>query len=284
MRRPFLFAGGMVFEKHHQPESAKTMKRTLQIANIIALIVTVVINYLSNTGIFNNSTMASVSARYENFFTPSGYAFSIWGLIYLLLTAFVIYQARGISGKRQVPAVVERIGWLFVLSCAANSAWVLAWLYDFTGLSVLIMLVLLSSLWLIIVRTRMEMDLIPIKKIALTWWPFAIYFGWITVALIANIAAWFTKIGWNGFGLSPVAWTVIMICVAGVVHLTLTWKRNLRESSMVGVWALVAIAVANWGTTPVVVDTALVVSSVILVSSGIHAYRNRGRHYLEEAR
>lgn len=260
------------------------MKRTLQIANIIALIVTVVINYLSNTGIFNNSTMASVSARYENFFTPSGYAFSIWGLIYLLLTAFVIYQARGISGKRQVPAVVERIGWLFVLSCAANSAWVLAWLYDFTGLSVLIMLVLLSSLWLIIVRTRMEMDLIPIKKIALTWWPFAIYFGWITVALIANIAAWFTKIGWNGFGLSPVAWTVIMICVAGVVHLTLTWKRNLRESSMVGVWALVAIAVANWGTTPVVVDTALVVSSIILVSSGIHAYRNRGRHYLEEAR
>lgn len=260
------------------------MKQTLQIANIIALIVTVVINYLSNTGIFNNSTMASVSARYENFFTPSGYAFSIWGLIYLLLTAFVIYQARGISGKRQVPAVVERIGWLFVLSCAANSAWVLAWLYDFTGLSVLIMLVLLSSLWLIIVRTRMEMDLIPIKKIALTWWPFAIYFGWITVALIANIAAWFTKIGWNGFGLSPVAWTVIMICVAGVVHLTLTWKRNLRESSMVGVWALVAIAVANWGTTPVVVDTALVVSSVILVSSGIHAYRNRGRHYLEEAR
>lgn len=260
------------------------MKRTLQIANIIALIVTVVINYLSNTGIFNNSTMASVSARYQNFFTPSGYAFSIWGLIYLLLAAFVIYQARGISGKREVPAVVGKIGWLFVLSCVANSAWVLAWLYDFTGLSVLIMIILLTSLWLIIVRTRMEMDLIPIKKIALTWWPFAIYFGWITVALIANIAAWFTKIGWNGFGLSPVAWTVIMICVAGAVHLVLTWKRNLRESSMVGVWALVAIAVANWDSAPAVVNAAIIVSAVILISSGVHAYRNRGRHFLEEAR
>lgn len=260
------------------------MKRTLQIANIIALTVTVVVNYLSNTGIFNNSTMASVSARYQNLFTPSGYAFSIWGLIYLLLAAFVVYQSRGISGKREVPAVVEKVGWLFVISCAANSAWVLAWLYDFTGLSVLVMIVLLTSLWRIIVRTRMELDLIPIKKIALTWWPFAIYFGWISVALIANVAAWFTKIGWDGFGLSPVAWTVIMICVAGAVYLALTWKRNLRESSMVGVWALVAVAVANWDTTPAVANAALIVSAVILISSGIHAYQNRRQHYLEESK
>lgn len=260
------------------------MKRTLQIANIIALIVTIVINYLSNTGIFNNSTMASVSARYENYFTPSGYAFSIWGLIYLLLAAFVVYQARGISGKREVPPVVEKIGWLFVISCAANSAWVIAWLYDYTGLSVLIMVGLLTMLWLIIVRTRMEMDLIPIKKIALTWWPFAIYLGWISVALIANVAAYLTKIGWNGFGLSPVAWTVIMICVAGVVYIGLTWKRNLRESAMVGVWALIAVAAANWGTTPAVVTAALVVAAIVFISSSVHAYRNRGRHYLEEAR
>ncbi|MGX5856452.1 TspO/MBR family protein [Dyadobacter jiangsuensis] len=260
------------------------MKRTLQAANIIALIATVVVNYLSNTGIFNNSTMASVSARYQNFFTPSGYAFSIWGVIYLLLAAFVVYQARGISGRRETPAVVEKIGWLFVISCVANSAWVMAWLYDFTGLSVLIMIVLLASLWLIIVRTRMEMDVIPIKKIALTWWPFAIYLGWISVALIANIAAWFTKIGWNGFGLSPVAWTVIMICVAGIVYLSLTWARNLRESAMVGVWALIAVAVANWGTTPAVVNAALIVSAIILVSNGIHAYRNRGKHFLEEGK
>lgn len=260
------------------------MKRTLQIANIVSLTATIVINYLSNTGVFNDNTMASVSARYQNYFTPSGYAFSIWGLIYLLLAAFVIYQARGISGKREVPAVVEKVGWLFVISCAANSAWVLTWLYDLTGLSVLIMITLLTSLWLIIVRTRMEMDIIPLKKIALTWWPFAIYFGWISVALIANMAAWFTKIGWNGFGLSPVAWTVIMICVAGLLYLGLTWTRNLRESAMVGVWALVAVAVANWGTTPAVVNAALFVSAVLLISNGVHAYRNRGRHYLEEAK
>ncbi|GGM90842.1 hypothetical protein GCM10010967_24910 [Dyadobacter beijingensis] len=260
------------------------MKRTLQISNMIALIVTVVINYLSNTGIFNGNTMASVSARYQNYFTPSGYAFSIWGLIYLFLAAFVIYQARGISGKRETPAIVEKIGWLFVISCAANSGWVLAWLYDQTGLSVLIMVVLLTSLALIILRTRMEMDLIPIKEIALTWWPFAIYIGWISVALIANVAAYLTKTGWNGFGLSPQAWTIVMICAAGLVYILLTWTRNLRESSMVGVWALVAVAVANKGVSPEIVNTAIAVSVIIFISSGIHGYRNRGRHFLEEAK
>lgn len=259
------------------------MKKTLQVANIIALIVTIVINYLSNTGIFNNSTMASVSARYQNFFTPSGYAFSIWGLIYIGLAAFAIYQARGLSGRKPTPEIVGNVGWLFVLSCAANSGWVIAWLYDYTGTSVLIMTVLLITLWRIIVRTRMELDLIPIKKIAVTWWPFAIYFGWISVALIANVAAYLTKNSWNTLGITPVGWAVVMIVAAGVIYVALMWLRNLRESAMVGVWALVAVAVANWGTTPVIVATALTVSAIILISSGIHAYRNRGRHFLEES-
>ncbi len=68
------------------------MKKALQISNVIALLITLAINYLSNTGIFNGNTMATVSARYQNYFTPAGYAFSIWGVIYLGLLAFVIYQ------------------------------------------------------------------------------------------------------------------------------------------------------------------------------------------------
>lgn len=260
------------------------MKKTLQAANILALIVTVIINYLSNTGIFNNSTMASVSARYQNLFTPAGYAFSIWGLIYIGLAAFVIYQSGGLFGKKDTPAIVERVGWLFVVSCLANSLWVIAWLYDYTGTSVLIMVVLLASLLGIAFRTRMELDVIPIRKIALTWWPFALYLGWICVALIANVAAYLTKIGWRGFGLTPLTITVIMICVAGIVYVALTWTRNLRESAMVGIWALIAVAVANWKTMPTVAYTAIGVSALIFISSSVHAYRNRGRHFLEEKR
>jgi hypothetical protein len=219
--------------------------------------------------------MATVSARYQNYFTPAGYAFSIWGLIYLGLLAFVIYQARGLFKETTDDWPVEKISWWFVISCAANSAWVFAWLYDYTGLSVIIMIVLLISLIKIIFNTRMELDDLPLKKIALVWWPFCLYSGWITVALVANVAAWLTKIRWNAFGLSGVTWTVIMIIVAGTINLVVTWTRNMREYALVGCWALVAIAVANWNEARAVVISAVGVAIVLFISSSVHAYVNR---------
>jgi len=251
------------------------MKKTLQIANAIALLVTFVINYLSNTGLFNGNTMASVSAKYQNYFTPAGYAFSIWGLIYLGLLAFAIYQGRGLVEKKQDDWPVLQIGWWFVISCVANCLWVIVWLYDYIALSVLIMFLLLFSLIKIILRTRMELDDLPLKKIAFVWWPFSLYSGWITVALMADIAAWLTKIEWNGFGISQIAWTIIMICVAGLVNLFMTWNRNMREYALVGVWALIAIAVSNWNGVQSIVFASLIVASVLFLSSAVHAYKNR---------
>ncbi len=251
------------------------MKKTLQILNGIALIATIIINYLSNTGIFNGNTMATVSDRYHNYFTPAGYAFSIWGLIYLGLIAFVIYQGRSLWKRVDEEWPVLEIGWWFFISCAANSFWVIAWLYDYTGLSVIIMIVLLFFLIKIILATRMELDDLPLKKIAFVWWPFCLYSGWITVALVADVAAWLTKIHWNGFGISGIAWAVIMIIVAGIINLFITWKRNMREFALVGAWALIAIAVANWNTQRSIVITAILVAVILLISSGIHGYRNR---------
>lgn len=251
------------------------MKKVLQVSNGIALIITLVINYLSNTGIFNGNTMATVSARYQNYFTPAGYAFSIWGLIYLGLIAFVIYQAHDLFNKSAKDWPVAEIGWWFVISCVANSLWVFAWLYDYIGLSVIIMIVLLFSLIKIILKTRMELDNLPLKKIAFVWWPFCLYSGWITVALVADIAAWLTKIQWKGFGLSGIAWAVIMIIIAGIINLIVTWNRNMREYALVGSWALVAIAVANRNEAQPVFITAIIVAIVLIISSGIHAYMNR---------
>lgn len=259
-----------------------TRSKILQLSNVIALVVTVIVNYLSNTGIFNGNTMATVSARYENLFTPAGYAFSVWGLIYLFLAAFVIHQSKGIFGSTEAPPVVSRIGWAFVFSCIMNSLWVLAWLYDYTGLSVVIMALLLLSLLHIVRATRMELDVIHFKTIALEWWPFSIYLGWICVAMIANVAALLTKYQWDGFGISPTVWTVIMIFIAGAVNLLLIWKRNMREAAMIGVWGLVAVAVANQSQDRTVFVTALIVAGILFISSGIHGFMNRGRHFIEE--
>ncbi|MCE6989618.1 tryptophan-rich sensory protein [Dyadobacter sp. CY323] len=258
----------------------RNMQRTLQIANIVVLVVTIIINYLSNTGIFNGNTMASVSASYQNYFTPAGYAFSIWGIIYAALTAFVIHQSKGLFNSRETPAVVMQIGWTFVVSCIANCLWVIAWLYDYTGLSVLIMLVILGSLIRIVMATRMEMELISLKQIALECWPFAIYLGWINVALIANTAAYLTKIEWDGFGISAENWTIIMLIAAAAINIALIWTRNLRESAAIGIWGIVAVAVANWDVSQAIAYTAIAAAIVIFVVSGVHGYLNRGRHFV----
>jgi len=230
-------------------------------------------SYLSNTGTFNGNTMATVSAMYPTLFTPAPYAFTIWIVIYLSLLGYVFYQGRSLWGHEEATIAVQQVGWWFVLSCVANCAWVLAWLYDQTGLSVLIMLFLLFCLLRIIWRTNMELTDPPLSTVAGLWWPFCFYFGWIMAALLANISAWLTKIG--GADLSPVAIAIIMIVLAGVAYLFMTWRRNMREAAFVGVWALIAIAIADVHRSPTVTRFAVGMSAVLFVSSSIHGYMNR---------
>ncbi|MEG9328696.1 tryptophan-rich sensory protein [Salinimicrobium catena] len=250
------------------------MKKTLQVLNIFAFLLMVAVNYISNTGAIAGETMATISAKYENLFTPAGYAFSIWGVIYLFLLGFVIYQARDLFSKESKENVSVLVGWWFVISCVANVLWIFAWLNEYLFLSVMIMLVLLFSLIKIVLNARMELDDEPLRVIAFVWWPFCFYSGWISVALIANMAAYLTSLNWNGLGISEVAWTIIMILVAGIINLIITWTRNMREFALVGVWALVAIAVANWNEHSEVVFTALAVAAILFVSSSIHGYQN----------
>ena len=209
------------------------MKKILQIANGIAIVATIVINYLSNTGIFNGNSVENVSDKYHNYFTPAGYAFSIWGLIYLGLLGFVFYTGSSLFKKNLEHNnldndVLLKIGWRFVISCIGNCLWINAWLYGYIGITVILMFIVLFSLLMIIINTRMELDFHPVKKYLFIFWPFAIYAGWISVALIADIAAWLTKINWSGWGISQIIWTIIVIIIAGLLNVAMVWKRNLR--------------------------------------------------------
>lgn len=256
------------------------MKKTLQIANGISILATIAINYPSNTGIFNGNTVKNVSDKYHNYFTPAGYAFSIWGLIYFGLLGFVFYTGGSLFKKSQDDNALEndvvlKIGWWFVISCIGNSFWIIAWLYGFLGITVILMLIVLFSLLKIIINIRMELDFHPIKKYLFIFWPFAIYAGWITVALIADIAAWLTKLDWNGLGISQITWTIIMIVVAGLINVFMVWTRNLREYGLVGIWALVAIAVSNQHEVKLIAYACFIVAAIILISIIVSGAKNR---------
>lgn len=249
------------------------MKKTLQIANGFFLLFTIIFNYLSNTGIFNGKTIANVSNQYHNLFTPAGYAFSIWGLIYLLLIGFVFYTGRSLfsPSKSEADGFVEEIGWWFVVSCLSNCVWILTWLYGFIGVSVIVLAVAFISL-LMILMEALKYNSGNAQKWFINF-PFQIYAGWVSVALIAAIAAWLTKITWSGLGLSEVTWTIILIVIASIIHLFMTWKKNAPLFALVAVWALVAIAIANKEASHEVYLAALIAAGIIFISSCIKIFK-----------
>lgn len=248
------------------------MKKILQIANGVALVFTIVFNYLSNTGIFGGKTIGDVSAQYDNLFTPAGYAFSIWGLIYLLLLGFVFYTGRSLfkPENSKTDSFIKKIGWWFVVTCIMNCVWILTWIYGYTGISVVVMVIFLFALLKILLQA-LQYNSGAVQK----WFiniPFQIYTGWVSVALIAAAAAWLDKIGWSGLGISEVSWTVIMIIIATLIHLFMTWKKNAPVFALVAVWALIAISVANKGGSDGVYFTALASAALLFISSGIKMF------------
>ena len=250
------------------------MKKALQIGNGLALGATIFINYLSNTGIINNTTIGSVSDDYRSVFTPAGYTFAIWGLIYVLLIFFAIYQGRSLFVKVTDDSFVEKIGIWFILSCLFNSLWVFAWIYGYTATSCVLIFLLLFSLLRIIINLGMEHNHERFPMMAFVWWPFAIYAGWVTVASIANVSSYLVKIKWDGFGLTENTWTIIMVCVAVLLNLYVMWKRNMREFALVGAWALVGIGVANKGVNEIITIITFIGAAILITTNGIHGFKN----------
>lgn len=251
------------------------MKKTLALLNLSSVLLVIIVNYISQALSFNDTTIGEISARYVNLFTPASYAFAIWGLIFSSLLAYGIFQVRRAFFSKKESAFIKQTGYWFALANLLNCCWVFAFVYDYTGLSVLIMLGILFSLIKIILNTNMERWDAPITTIAFVWWPICLYSGWIAVATIANISAYLSKMEWNGGPISEVTWTVIMIIIALILNLIMVWKRNMREFAGVGIWALYAIYVRHQGTYDAIAYTALASVMILFINVCIHGYKNR---------
>lgn len=250
------------------------MKKTLAILNLFSVIFVIAVNYASQALRLNETTIGEISSEYYNLFTPASYAFAIWGLIFLALLAYGIFQIRR-AYSNKANDFIAQTGYWFIVANLLNATWVFAFIYNYTGLSVLIMLGILISLVKIVLNTNMERWDAPIEIIAFVWWPICIYSGWISVATIANISAYLAKLGWDGGFLSETTWTIMMIAVATLLNLIMIQKRNMREFALVGVWALFAIYIRHQNELPNIAYTALSGSAILLVAVFWHGFQNR---------
>jgi hypothetical protein len=217
--------------------------KTLQILNILGLVGVVVVNYLANAMPIAGRTTGELSALYPSLFTPAGFTFTIWGLIYLLLLFFAIFQAKGLFKPTVLPKMrfLYRIDVWFFVSSLANILWIFAWHYQVVWLSVVIILIVFASLLIIYLRLGIGRRIVGDSERFFVHLPFSIYLGWITVATIANIATFLIKINWDGYGLPAEFWTALMLGIASVIAMLVLIMRKDLYFTLVILWAFFGI-------------------------------------------
>jgi hypothetical protein len=233
-----------------------------QAANVVALLVTLAVNYLANSLPINGQTTAAVSDQFPVYFVPAGYVFSIWGIIYLGLIAYAFYQA--LPSQRTNPTL-RRINYLFVAACIANCTWLVLWHYEQFALTAVAMLSLL--LLLIAIYRRLAED--PAQVTTAERWlvrmPFSIYLGWITVATIANVTDVLYLTGWDGWPLSAEMWAVVMLIAASLITSVIALTRLDLAYTLIIVWAFAGIAVKQWDTSSLVAVSGSVLAALVLL-------------------
>lgn len=232
--------------------------KLFSILNLISVIFLIAWNGYANTGNYNGKSVGDLSAEYNNLFTPASYAFSIWGIIFLMLLVFGVYGVYS-SFMNTSPAasshhnVVEKTAPWFLIANVFCSLWVVFWLDELVGISVLCMLGILISLLICVVKLQIEQVKASSQERFFSWLPISLYTGWISVATVANFSAWLNSSYQIALETQELVMIAILI-VTFVIYITMLFLKNMRVYTMVGVWALIAIAVRHWLAESAMID------------------------------
>lgn len=233
--------------------------------NLVAFAIVILLNFLSNALPINGQTMPEISARYPSLFTPAGFTFAIWGVIYLGLLVFVIWQA--LPAQRSSDKVARLSTW-FQINCLMNAVWIVVWHYDLLALSLLVMFVILATLILIYRTLIAAIDTAPLTEHLVLYLPFSLYTGWITLATIANASVVQTSNGWDYVWLTAVQWTLLKLAVAGAIGARMVLKYRDPVFGAVIIWGAYGIFVMQFAT-PAVSGAALTLSLLMALLLGI---------------
>lgn len=241
--------------------------------NLQFFLAVIIVNGLANMMKWGGNTTGSVSDKYANLFTPAPMTFAIWGLIYLLLAVFIVFQFGFGSFAPNGSEMCYEIGPWFSLSCIFNIAWIIAWHNDKILLSVIFIIGLLVSLILIMNGIGRLESTSAIGHISI--WGFQIYLGWIVAATIANISAWLVSVGWGRFGLSSQFWTMVVLFAGAVIAVLFIMTKHYYFATFAIIWAYIGIIVKHISKNgydqqyPMIVVFTFACIAIILVAFAI---------------
>lgn len=226
------------------------LKLRWKAALVVTFVVMLVLNGLAgSTMLLGGVDTAQVSDSFPNLFAPAGVTFSVWGVIYLLLAGYIAYVfGFGRNKKSALPGErFAKVTKLLVANFVLNSLWILAWQHKVIWLS----LILIVGILLTLIYILNELRSAPLRgrEYVLARLPFSVYFGWITIATVANVTTWLVSVGWNGAGLSDGTWMVIVLLLAATIGIVTTLRNRDIAYMVVFVWAYFGILLKNLSPT-----------------------------------
>lgn len=249
------------------------MQKLLSIINAIVILLVVAWNGYTGANGLNGNTVGNLSDKYFNLFTPAGYAFAIWSLIFIGLLILAGYTLKVAFSSNDEDNFVSKMSPWLIAANLFNCIWLYVWLYEYTLTSVFVMLAILVSLLAIIVKLNLNLTEKSKAFRFLVSIPLAIYAGWISVATVANISALLATYNWSPI-FSETVWTVVMILIAALVNVYMVINRQLYAFGAVGIWAITAIIVRHYESNTTIVIGSVVGIVAILASMFIAAKKN----------
>lgn len=204
--------------------------------NGLFLAVTLVINTLGALGFINGLSQKEISDMFVTLITPSPSTFSIWSVIYSLLIISIIVMIVK-KDDSYYKSAINQISTLFWVSCILNIAWIVAFSYVQIELSVLFIFGFVITLSLICQKLLKIQD----RKRWLLPLSFGIYTGWLFIATVVNIAAMLVKLKWNGFGIAPEIWAIIILIIAILLVVAVLSKIRNAAFPLPIAWAYFGI-------------------------------------------
>lgn len=252
----------------------------LSVLNLAGFAGVVAVNYLANALPINNKTTGQLSDQYPNLFVPAGLTFAIWGLIYVLLSIFVVYSLIFAFKAGAQRSFINSIGILFLITCLANIGWIFAWHYEILPLSMVMMILLLACLIAIYLRLSIGRSTASVREKYLAHLPFSVYLGWIIVATIANATALLAASGWDMLGSGGQFWTIAVISIGIAIALIVILRRRDIFFGLVVDWALIGILIKRLADpVPYQGIFALTIVGLTIISLSIVFQIIRGRVY-----
>lgn len=198
-----------------------------------------------------------------SFLAPARNAFSIWTVIYVGLFAYTVWQA--LPGQRENPRQ-RAIGWWIAVTMVLNGLWLLTAQFLTLPLTVLAIAVLVVALSITFRRAVMHppvgwVDGILIDLVT------GLHLGWVTLATVANAAAWLTQIAPDSWAVYPQAIAVAVLIAVAMIGVAIAWASGWRFAPGLAMgWGLVWIAVGRLTGEPHgdAVGVAAIIAAIVV--------------------